>query len=200
MLYFTIVLSAQYQKTFVPKCNKPDRENVEIQKKDWREKLIWGSIFLLSLPSVSGGQGEFGLQSLGRKVTVKEATCGRSNNLVDIPCVISPLCKTYCSILGIICAEQRWWGGKEKNRTEMGELCKLKGTYQLLRDRLSCWIWPAGEADDFLKTGESQAGVQRPWKKRLVLPKCDTTMDLMNGTAIHCIVNLALIWGCRAHD
>ena len=165
MLYFTIVLSAQYQKIFVPKCNKPDRENVEIREKDCREKLIWGSIFLLSLSSVYGGQGEFELQSLGRKVTVKETTCGRSNNLVDMPCMISPLCKIYCSILGVICAEQRWWGGKEKeNRTEVGELCNLKATRQLLRDGISCWIWPAGQVDDFIKTGESQAGVQRPWK------------------------------------
>lgn len=26
------------KKIFVPKCNKPDRENMEIQKKDWRKK------------------------------------------------------------------------------------------------------------------------------------------------------------------
>lgn len=105
------------KKIFVPKCNKPDRENVKIQEKNWREKLIWGSIFPLSLSSDYGGQGEFGLQSLGRKVTEK-ATWGRSNNSVDMLCVITPVCKTYRSVLGVICAEQRWWGGKEKENRD----------------------------------------------------------------------------------
>lgn len=129
MSYFTIILSAQYQKIFVPKCNKPDRENVEIQEKDCKEKTHlrqhFPAISVLSL----WRPGRVRATELGRKATVKEATCGRSNNLVGMPCVISPLCKICCSILGEICAEQRWWGGKEENRTEMGELCNLKGTW-----------------------------------------------------------------------
>lgn len=153
-----------HKKNFVPKCNKPDRENGEIQEKDWREQLIWGSISLLSVHGLWRSERAWA-------ATAKEETWVRSNNLVDIPCVISPLCKICCSILHVICAEHRWGGGKEKKRTEMGELWNLREHFQLLKDQMSCWIWPAGQVDDFMKTGTA--------KRR-------DTMDLMNGAAIHC--------------
>lgn len=116
-----IICTVSNKTPFVPKGNNPDRENVETRERGWRIELIWGNIFLLSLSSVYGGQGELGLQSLGRKVTVKEATWGRNSSLVDLSYVIPPLCKIDCSILGPICAEQRWWEGKEKENEERWE-------------------------------------------------------------------------------
>lgn len=139
-----------HKKNFVPKCNKPDRENGEIQEKDWREQLIWGSIFLLSVHGLWRSERAWA-------ATAKEETWVRSNNLVDIPCVISPLCKICCSILHVICAEHRWGGGKEKKRTEMGEL--WGNVFSSWRIR-----WAAGY------------GQQGKWMTlwRLVLPKGET--------------------------
>lgn len=117
------IICTESKNPFVPKDKDPHRENVEIWERGWRQELFRGNIFLLSLSSVYGGQGKFGLQILGRKVTVTGTTWEKTNSLVDLSYVIFPLCKIDCSILRAICAEQRWWGGKERENEERWESC-----------------------------------------------------------------------------
>jgi len=67
VVFYHRVICTVSKKIFVPKCNKPDKENVEIQEKDCREELIRGSILCCLCPQAMEARKPLDCRAWGEK-------------------------------------------------------------------------------------------------------------------------------------